>query len=373
MRKLRTKYRIRKWTERFCLLVGLGAVATWAGSYICSDVLESWQNYVFERSLRGQPATLMPYLAEREYRALTTVQRWLKVNTPREPTAAPQPQTVRNPNERPGLIGADGLVGRLEIPRLHVRGIVHEGAGEGTFSLGLGHIPGTAFPGQGGNVGVAGHRDGLFRSLRAIGKNDLIVFQTRGGSYAYQVESTQIVNPRDVDVLHASQHPELTLVTCYPFYYIGAAPDRFIVKAREVSKSIPLPGISEFEEQPAMPPTTGQQAAKVAGRPAGVQEYRNSNRRTNARVFFHVSERHSRTLAPGISLGLSWADASRHRLNGWVWIMPDRRTIWLRDQDAREPIVFYSSLDGKKRELVITKVDMTSVTGYLRPIADDSR
>jgi len=74
-------------------------------------------------------------------------------------------------------------------------------------------------------VGVAGHRDTLFRGLREIQKNDVIQFETLHGTYTYQVESTQIVTPQDVSVLNAAEYPELTLVTCYPFYYVGSAPD----------------------------------------------------------------------------------------------------------------------------------------------------
>jgi len=112
--------------------------------------------------------------------------------------------------------------------------MVREGDGEDTLSLALGHIPSTAFPGQPGNVGVAGHRDTIFRGLRNIRKNDLIVFETRDAKYSYRVEKIQIVKPEQVDVLKAGATRELTLVTCYPFHYVGSAPDRFIVKARQV-------------------------------------------------------------------------------------------------------------------------------------------
>jgi sortase A len=127
------------------------------------------------------------------------------------------------------------LLGRLTIPRLNLTEMVREGAQESTLSLALGHIPGTALPGQRGNVGVAGHRDKIFRGLRDVQKDDLIRFETLDGTYLYRVQETEIVMPDQVSVLRASQHPELTLVTCYPFYYVGSAPQRFIVKAREVS------------------------------------------------------------------------------------------------------------------------------------------
>jgi sortase A len=88
---------------------------------------------------------------------------------------------------------------------------------------------------------VAGHRDTLFRCLRGVAKDDLILFRTLGGSYAYRVDNIQIVRPQDVRVLQPSESSELTLITCHPFSYFGAAPDRFVVKARQVYQ--PPPGI----------------------------------------------------------------------------------------------------------------------------------
>jgi len=95
----------------------------------------------------------------------------------------------------------------------------------------VGHIPGTALPGNVGNVGLAGHRDTFFRALRNIQADDTIEMQTTAGTYRYVVKSTRIVTPRDVSVLQASGGETLTLVTCYPFYYVGSAPKRFIVHA----------------------------------------------------------------------------------------------------------------------------------------------
>jgi sortase A len=124
------------------------------------------------------------------------------------------------------------VVGRLEIPRLHVSAIVLEGDDESTLRYGAGHVPGTALPGQAGNMAIAGHRDTFFRPLRRIHPKDRVAFTTPDGSYDYTVESTEIVGPDDVRVLNASHSPELTLITCYPFTYIGEAPERFIVHAR---------------------------------------------------------------------------------------------------------------------------------------------
>jgi len=129
----------------------------------------------------------------------------------------------------------DGMIGRIEIPRLRVSAIIAEGAGAGTLRKAVGHIEGTAFPGEPGNVGVAAHRDTFFRPLRHIRDNDLVVLDTLRGRYYYRVVSTRIVKPDAVGVLTPTAHQVLTMVTCYPFYYVGSAPYRFIVRARRVN------------------------------------------------------------------------------------------------------------------------------------------
>jgi sortase A len=134
----------------------------------------------------------------------------------------------------PGMDSTSGLLGRMEIPRLGVSVIIAEGTKESTLRRAGGHIPGTSFPGQGGNVGIAGHRDTLFRPLRNIRQNDVITLTTLAGEYRYRVTSTEIVSPSDVTVLQPDGHEILTLVTCYPFYFVGPAPDRFIVRAARV-------------------------------------------------------------------------------------------------------------------------------------------
>ena len=113
--------------------------------------------------------------------------------------------------------------------------MVREGADECTLRRAVGHIPGTALPGKSGNVGLAGHRDTFFRPLRNIRKNDAIDLDTGHGTLPLSGDGVpQIVTPRDVRVLKASAGKTLTLVTCYPFYYVGSAPKRFIVRAVEV-------------------------------------------------------------------------------------------------------------------------------------------
>ena len=134
----------------------------------------------------------------------------------------------------PGTDSTNGLLGRMEIPRLGVSVVVAEGTDERTLQRAGGHITGTSFPGQRGNIGIAGHRDTLFRPLRNIRQNDVITLTTLAGEYRYRVVSTEIVSPSDVRVLQPDGHEILTLVTCYPFYFVGPAPDRFIVRAARV-------------------------------------------------------------------------------------------------------------------------------------------
>ena len=127
------------------------------------------------------------------------------------------------------------LVGKIEIPRLKISAIVKEGVDERTLDVAAGHIPHTALPGQTGNVGVAAHRDTLFRNLKDVRRDDKIMLTTLDGEYVYRVVSFQIVQPTDVSVLDPSPDQKtLTLVTCYPFYFVGHAPKRFIVRALQV-------------------------------------------------------------------------------------------------------------------------------------------
>jgi sortase A len=125
------------------------------------------------------------------------------------------------------------LIGRLEIPRIHISVIVLEGSDSSVLDVAAGHIPGTALPGTNGNVGIAAHRDTFFRSLREIRPNDRLSFRTPIGIVEYGVDSTEVVDPDDIEVLRKTADAELTLVTCYPFNYIGPAPRRFIVHARQ--------------------------------------------------------------------------------------------------------------------------------------------
>jgi sortase A len=119
----------------------------------------------------------------------------------------------------------------LEIPKLELEVPVFDGTDDLTLNRGVGRIQGTARPGEKGNIGIAGHRDGFFRGLKDLKVGDVIDLELPGGVTTYTVKEVKIVNPNDVEVLKAQSFPTLTLVTCYPFYFIGSAPQRYIVQA----------------------------------------------------------------------------------------------------------------------------------------------
>jgi sortase A len=126
------------------------------------------------------------------------------------------------------------VLGTIEIHSVGVRAVVLQGDSSDVLRRGVGHVPSTPLPGEAGNVALAAHRDTIFRPLRNIKAGDLVVLRTNRGSVEYRVRSTEIVPPDDIGVLDSRGANELTLITCYPFYYVGHAPDRFIVRASEV-------------------------------------------------------------------------------------------------------------------------------------------
>lgn len=132
----------------------------------------------------------------------------------------------------PGRTTAPGTwIAKLEAPSVRLSATVLEGSDDDTLRRGAGHIEETAFPGQPGNIGIAGHRDTVFRQVRQLRPGDPLAVTTFDRVYHYRIAKTTIVNPNDVHVLDPTTHPTLTLVTCYPFDFIGHAPQRFIVSA----------------------------------------------------------------------------------------------------------------------------------------------
>ena len=233
---------VAEWTF---LLLGLVAVDCFVWITTSSVLYQAYQDWAFDQNLRGLTASVGGFVNDEA--------RWLwsrrsdsapQAEAPSTPEAGSSEGTNEPPPSGPPSEAQPAMrsvIGRLQIPRLKLSVMVREGADERTLSRAVGHIPGTALPGRLGNVGLAGHRDTFFRALRNIREDDAIEFETTQGMYRYVVKSTRIVGPRDVSVLAASGGENLTLVTCYPFYYVGSAPKRFIVRAAQVSAIAAIP------------------------------------------------------------------------------------------------------------------------------------
>lgn len=136
-----------------------------------------------------------------------------------------------------------GLVGRLEVPRLRLSTLVVEGTDAKALRRAAGHVERTAFPGERGNVGIAGHRDTHFRTLQHVAEGDRIRLDTPDGLYEYRVDSILVVPPERADLLDPSDEERLTLVTCYPFHWVGLAPKRFVVLARPAEAKVELEAV----------------------------------------------------------------------------------------------------------------------------------
>jgi sortase A len=140
--------------------------------------------------------------------------------------------------EAHGPVTEGNAIGEMEIQRLGLNAIFVQGDSPRILRRAVGHISNTPLPGEPGNVVLTGHRDSFFRPLREIQGGDRIQLKTPEGEFAYQVDWAEVVSPNDVDVLRPSGENILTLVTCFPFYYVGPAPKRFVVRAHQIE---PLP------------------------------------------------------------------------------------------------------------------------------------
>jgi sortase A len=186
-----TRQRMLAWSGSILIVAGLAALGWYGFSVARTRLYQYKETSVLNREILLRPARAMPIM------------------TPKQ----------------------GELLGSLSIPRVGISSVVLEGADDHTLALSVGHIPGTAVPGEDGNVALAGHRDTFFRGLRNIRNQDDILVTTPSGVQVYQVESARVVSPEDVYVLKDVGRPLLTLVTCYPFYFVGHAPKRFIVQA----------------------------------------------------------------------------------------------------------------------------------------------
>ena len=147
---------------------------------------------------------------------------------------------------RPPLRVGSGfaLVGRVEAPRVGLSAMIGEGATSRVLRVAVGHVPGTAFPWEPGNVVLAAHRDTFFRRVGELRSGDIIQITVPGGEYRYRVTFTDIVNPGENWVLQPAAGAMLTLITCYPFHFVGAAPKRFVVRAHKIDGELGVGNIA---------------------------------------------------------------------------------------------------------------------------------
>jgi sortase A len=213
-RAARSRRKTLRWAERLLLFVGVVCVGYYLYTYTEAWLYQAFEDRELDNILNDTAAT------------------GTSGTTPDDSTPAPLAAPRRT-------FAAGSAVGRIEIPRLGVSAVIRAGSDARTLRLAVGYIPGTALPGDLGNFGLAGHRDTFFRKLRDINPDDEIRIVTPDGVYNYYVQRTSIVMPQDVWVLDATNYPALTLVTCYPFNYIGSAPKRFIVRASLRTTGVP--------------------------------------------------------------------------------------------------------------------------------------
>jgi len=203
---------VRRLIERVAWVVGLLALGSWALLSIAGPVAARRD---VDRFLADSNATASASSSTPDFLLWSTI----RIQAWRAAHAAPAPMPT----------------GVLRIRRLSVEAPIYDGTDEGTLNRGVGHIAGTPLPGASGNSGLAAHRDSYFRALKDITAGDAIEIVTRASIVTYRVDRTWIVAPDDVWVLDPTPVPAVTLVTCYPFYFIGSAPQRFIVRALETS------------------------------------------------------------------------------------------------------------------------------------------
>jgi sortase A len=199
---------VLRFVQRLFLWLGVASLVYAGGTAAYAAVYQSYQSWKFEQA---RVRAIAPNL-ERE-------------------AATPKVSKAPIVEEAAGLREGD-VVGKLDVLRIGISVMVLQGIETYTLIVGAGHVPGTPVPGDDGNVVISAHRDTFFRKLEGIMVGDSIQFATVRGTYQYVVDSTEIVDPEDTQVMESRGRSELTLITCYPFYFVGAAPKRFVVHAR---------------------------------------------------------------------------------------------------------------------------------------------
>src|ERR1700730_2319075 len=206
----RPTLRILRFAERALIGVGIALCAAWVGARLQGEIGRRAGLREFEQARSRVAPTPLPSTEIDE--RLWSRKRVLAYR-----------ETLRREFPAPVAV--------LRIPRAKLEVPVLPGTDEMTLNRGVGWIENTTRPGETGNVGIAGHRDGFFRCLKDVAKGDVLTLETAMGPGEYVIDDIRIVSPQDVSVLDATPAPTVTLVTCYPFYFVGDAPRRYIVRA----------------------------------------------------------------------------------------------------------------------------------------------
>jgi sortase A len=247
------------WVQYLLVIVSLIGAGIYGWFYAEARVYQTYESWRLDQMAKHGPAELETFLASylglraieaaKEPPAPLKLPTELPFSLPRvpgkgqaDPLFSPPWASVEGQAELsfslpPAPIAVGALIGRIEIPRLSLSSIVLQGDSDQVLRKGVGHIPSTSLPGGSGNVAIAGHRDTFFRALKDIRREDDITLTTTTGTYRYRVDSVQVVRPDDVQVLAPSDRASLTLVTCYPFYFVGSAPKRYVVRAEQIESS----------------------------------------------------------------------------------------------------------------------------------------
>ena len=214
--------------ERILFLLGLVLLAVWGGAWA-------------DRAISSRAALLKFQAEEAESAQSNVTQVYDRASGSIVDLSLWSPKRVQAFKDSLAE-NAGAPIAVLRIPKIHLEVPVFDGTGDLTLNRGVGRILGTARIGQRGNLGIAGHRDGFFRGLKDVTPGDAVEVVLRGQTLTYVVDTIQIVDPKDVRVLRPSPNATLTLVTCYPFYFVGSAPQRYIVSAsvQKVNGSTPV-------------------------------------------------------------------------------------------------------------------------------------
>lgn len=203
--------------ERILFLLGLVLLAVWGATWADRMISSRAASLKFQANESKPTQSSVTHLYDRASGSVVDLSLWSQKRVQAFKDSLAQ--------------DADTPIAVLSIPKIHLEVPVFDGTEDLTLNRGVGRILGTARIGQIGNLGIAGHRDGFFRGLKDVGPGDAVELVLRGQTVTYVVDAIQIVNPRDVRVLQPTSNATLTLVTCYPFYFVGSAPQRYIISA----------------------------------------------------------------------------------------------------------------------------------------------